>query len=281
MNDQQYAMGCSHGAGDQSLKHEAPDAADTSQAMASRNRLLFDRLVYSCETKTEVADISPARFIREVNGLEVSDHQIDCIRKGQNGAKSKEEHMGISVDAECSSVANTCSGLEHYRNLRLGDLLQLLNSTQIGQVINERQLYRHRREANCVGSVPNRIDLFKYIAWLMHRRESGKRRKNQRTKASFVLSMPEAREILKRQGYRCALSGVSLSPEDLALDHIVPVSEGGDFSASNAQFVTKTVNRAKHTMSQQEFILMCRRIASHQHPQKPVSIQGQQRTLWD
>ena len=62
------------------------------------------------------------------------------------------------------------------RNLRPGELCRLLNSTPLGTVINERQLYRHRNRAGYRLGDGNRIDLLKYVAWLVeevHRPRAG------------------------------------------------------------------------------------------------------------
>jgi hypothetical protein len=81
--------------------------------------------------------------------------------------------------------------------------------------------------------------------------------------------MDELRDILIRQEYRCALSGERLTPANFALDHIVPIADGGNFSADNSQLVLKMVNRAKNTVSQCEFIAMCRNVAAHQNKKIP------------
>ena len=62
------------------------------------------------------------------------------------------------------------------RNLRPGELCRLLNSTPLGTVINERQLYRHRNRAGYRLGDGNRVDLLKYVAWLVeevHRPRAG------------------------------------------------------------------------------------------------------------
>ncbi|MAE40898.1 MAG: hypothetical protein CML07_08285, partial [Psychrobacter sp.] len=60
------------------------------------------------------------------------------------------------------------------RNLRPGELCRLLNSTPLGEVINERQLYRHRTRAGYRVGDGNRIDLFRYAAWLVDVRHEAK-----------------------------------------------------------------------------------------------------------
>jgi 5-methylcytosine-specific restriction endonuclease McrA len=69
-------------------------------------------------------------------------------------------------------------------------------------------------------------------------------------------------QLIEDQEYRCALSGVELTPEEAALDHKVPVSNGGSDELHNLHWVSNDINRAKGTMSNDEFIQMCKRVAS-------------------
>lgn len=73
----------------------------------------------------------------------------------------------------------------------------------------------------------------------------------------------EVLKLLKRQKYRCALTGEKLAPDTASLDHIIPVSRGGKSYLGNAQVLDATVNRAKHTMTNDEFIAMCRQVVRH------------------
>lgn len=66
--------------------------------------------------------------------------------------------------------------------------------------------------------------------------------------------------LVHRQGYRCALTGRHLTPDTASVDHIIPLSEGGDHAVHNLQVVHKHLNNAKGTMSQHEFIAMCREV---------------------
>ena len=66
------------------------------------------------------------------------------------------------------------------------------------------------------------------------------------------------RKLLEQQGYRCALTGEELTPDDCSLDHIVPVSKGGSHHMDNVQLVTRAANWAKGSMTMDEFLSMCR-----------------------
>lgn len=65
------------------------------------------------------------------------------------------------------------------------------------------------------------------------------------------------REKLHQQNYRCALSGVRLTPDSFELDHIISMAEGGTDDPSNLQCVHPKVNRMKRTMGNDEFIRWC------------------------
>ncbi len=58
------------------------------------------------------------------------------------------------------------------RKLRPSELCRLLNSTPLGEVINERQLYRHRTRAGFRIGDGRQIDLFRYVAWLVQVRHT-------------------------------------------------------------------------------------------------------------
>jgi len=58
------------------------------------------------------------------------------------------------------------------RNLKPADLARLLNSTPFGTVIDERHLYRHRMRAGFRIGDGRRVDLFRYVAWLVEQRNA-------------------------------------------------------------------------------------------------------------
>jgi CRISPR/Cas system Type II protein with McrA/HNH and RuvC-like nuclease domain len=72
----------------------------------------------------------------------------------------------------------------------------------------------------------------------------------------------ELRDLIARQQYKCALTGVELEPATAELDHIVPVVDGGDHSIGNLQVLHKIVNRMKGSMTNDEFIKWCELVAN-------------------
>jgi hypothetical protein len=79
-------------------------------------------------------------------------------------------------------------------------------------------------------------------------------------------SAREMHEILKRQGFCCALTGDLLVYDDYTdnarCDHKTPVSRGGVSTSDNLQWVTAAVNAAKGKMTNEEFIEMCRKVVA-------------------
>src|SRR5262245_14305434 len=60
------------------------------------------------------------------------------------------------------------------RRLRPSELCRLLNSTPLGEVINERQLHRHRTRAGRRIGGDRHVDLLRYVGWLVHVRHTPK-----------------------------------------------------------------------------------------------------------
>jgi hypothetical protein len=182
-----------------------------------------------------------------------------CFESEGTDGKGKLELLAeTQVELLEDEIATIVTGY----SMRPSEVVRLLNSTNLGTVLNERQLYRHRQKATKIHAGPKRINFIAYCAWLHRTRHSKPKNQKRRTfKNRDVLTLGELKSILDAQNYRCALSGEELTPENVALDHIVPVIEGGDFIASNCQLVTSAVNRAKNTMSERDFIAMCIRVS--------------------
>jgi hypothetical protein len=60
------------------------------------------------------------------------------------------------------------------RKLRPSELCRLLNSTPLGEVTNERQLYRHRTQAGLRIGDSRHVDLVRYVGWLVQTRHTPK-----------------------------------------------------------------------------------------------------------
>jgi 5-methylcytosine-specific restriction endonuclease McrA len=85
------------------------------------------------------------------------------------------------------------------------------------------------------------------------------------------VSQRSLRALLKLQKYRCALSGLKLTPEKTSLDHKVPVTRGGNHDQGNVWLVHADVNRAKGTLTVEEFVRLCERVAAHQRQARPAT----------
>lgn len=56
---------------------------------------------------------------------------------------------------------------------------------------------------------------------------------------------------------------MDLTPALSSLDHIDPKSLGGEDDAANVQIVLPCINKAKGTMSMDQFVAMCHAVARH------------------
>lgn len=70
-------------------------------------------------------------------------------------------------------------------------------------------------------------------------------------------------EIWRDQGGADALTGEPLAYEDSpSIDHVVPRSKGGTNDRANLRWVSHRINTAKGTMSDAEFVAMCRKVVA-------------------
>ena len=71
------------------------------------------------------------------------------------------------------------------------------------------------------------------------------------------------RRMIEMQDFRCAMTGIDLTPDDANLDHIVPVAAGGKHVMGNVQIVHKTINQMKSTLPKESFVEWCRRVVAY------------------
>jgi 5-methylcytosine-specific restriction endonuclease McrA len=69
--------------------------------------------------------------------------------------------------------------------------------------------------------------------------------------------------LAKKQKCKCALTGQSLTKDNVSLDHIQPVSLGGNNNFDNLRLVTKRVNVARQNMTDLEFLQLCRDVVGY------------------
>lgn len=72
-------------------------------------------------------------------------------------------------------------------------------------------------------------------------------------RCSGEIKTSDLKSILLRQNNKCDYCGVELNEENMQLDHIIPVSKGGDNSLDNIHFVCKNCNLRKFTREEKEF----------------------------
>lgn len=150
--------------------------------------------------------------------------------------------------------------------LRPSELTRLLNSTPLGTVTSERQLYRDRQKAGYRIGEHRWVDLVRYTAWLAAERHAPKSISHSEKalpKKLGRITKQQVMSLLNAQSFSCGLTGWELTPHTASLDHRLPVSRGGEHTIANAQVLHEDVNRAKGTLTNEEFISLCRAVVRH------------------
>lgn len=76
-----------------------------------------------------------------------------------------------------------------------------------------------------------------------------------------VVTAKRLLEQLEKQEFRCYFTGDSLSPETASVEHLQPLSKGGQTEIGNVVWVRKEVNIAKGSLSESDFIRLCNAVA--------------------
>ena len=217
------------------------------------------------------------------SGEAVQDHSNETARELEAGRAADEIVAGLpgegpiragNVDILGSTSMPADQSLRQEGSwnsqLKPSTLTRLLNSTSLGIVATERQVYRHRKRAGLLEKGKRRIDFYRYIAWLVSERHQPTPHKQRtvREKGDCDLNVTHVLKLIKTASYRCALTGRKLTPETAALDHCIPVSRGGKHEIANAQLLHRDVNRAKGTLTNEEFIDLCRDVVKHVERQR-------------
>jgi hypothetical protein len=104
----------------------------------------------------------------------------------------------------------------------------------------------------------------KYISGTYWRNIVNSNSKRSNKDIKFLISLNEAEELLIKQDFKCALSGIPISFVDktASLDRI---NSNKDYSVDNIQWVHKTINKMKTDLPQDEFLEFCRKITIWQN----------------
>lgn len=90
-----------------------------------------------------------------------------------------------------------------------------------------------------------------------------KRFRGRKEEPNTVCSYAEFLKLSKSKV--CNISGrpVDILSPDCHVDHLIPVSKGGNHSIDNLQLVCKEANMAKYDLSMEELLLLCTDILCH------------------
>jgi len=92
----------------------------------------------------------------------------------------------------------------------------------------------------------------------------GKRNKKENSSPWIGHSEGDFFNMLVEQQGRCAVSGLRLTPENVSIDHIVPVIKGGTHELSNLRLVVWDVNQAMNSLDDNRFTRLCIQVADYQ-----------------
>ncbi len=249
----------------QPVENRPAEPSHPCRSMGPDNSMYGQILATSSEPNSTIQEKIPRRTTADMAGFrKKSGLQYKCSKQ-ESGSRHLESLDSFSIPSQMQiHLENDTASSSKYRSV---DLVHLLNSTSLGNVISERQLRRHKGKSKQCFLIDGKVDFVRYLAWLIDFRY----RCNE-VPTTGKITQKKVLALLDNQQYRCALSGRILTPKNASLDHILPVSRGGPHLIENAQVLDKQVNRAKGTLINDEFIQLCRDVIewTNNHNQKAI-----------
>ena len=108
------------------------------------------------------------------------------------------------------------------------------------------------------------MDVISRVVYKWRCERSNKRNKKENATPWIDYSKADFFDMLVQQQGRCAVSDVTLTPDNISIDHIVPVIKGGTHELSNLRLVAWGVNQAMNSLDDDDFIELCRQVIHHQ-----------------
>lgn len=70
-------------------------------------------------------------------------------------------------------------------------------------------------------------------------------------------------KLAKKQKCRCALTGDKLCRDNISVDHIIPISKGGNNTIENIRLICFDVNIIKNSLLDSDFFTICKKIVNY------------------
>jgi hypothetical protein len=83
---------------------------------------------------------------------------------------------------------------------------------------------------------------------------------------AFTITQAEAWEIINKQDWHCALTGIAFTPGGGRSDtqpSMDRINSSAGYEPGNVQFLTLRVNYCKRELSDANFVALCKQVASH------------------
>ena len=104
----------------------------------------------------------------------------------------------------------------------------------------------NRRAAAKSGSVRQRRWYYSHLDEVRFRARHGMSEARARKKGAHIVEFVDARKVWERDNGVCYLCGLPVELLKMSIDHVVPLSRGGEHSYSNCRLSHATCNRKKY-----------------------------------
>ncbi|PJZ36999.1 hypothetical protein CH354_07715 [Leptospira levettii] len=80
----------------------------------------------------------------------------------------------------------------------------------------------------------------------------------------FKLKAGHIRSLLNQQNFKCYISGIELTYENVEIEHIQPLTKGGKHELENLCLIEKSLRELKRLKTREEILELCKVIIQNE-----------------
>lgn len=80
----------------------------------------------------------------------------------------------------------------------------------------------------------------------------------------FKLKAGHIRTLLQKQNFKCYVSGIELTYENVEIEHIQPLTKGGKHELENLCLIDKSLRELKRLNTKKEILELCKVIIAYE-----------------
>lgn len=202
--------------------------ADKKRYELNREHVLDQRKQYCCEHKEQISEQAKLYYLEHKERITVRKRKYSQTHREQ--IRAYQQKYNLEHKEEITEQ-------QRKRKKQIAEYARKYDLNNKKQKVERDKRYRQTERGSFL------------------KRQANRRRRARARASKTDLTSEQWHRILKNQGYKCNMCGKKFTKSRvISVDHIIPLSKGGDFMSSNVQALCLSCNCSKNDKILKKFI---------------------------